>query len=290
MSDGEVYATTNFDETDGGNADAASVASTEDQIYDMNVKEKVRKNKSSAAGTKKRRGRPRKVQFSDSEAEGEAESDVAVQVSSAGATGEGAEQSTGGGIASFFGFGGSGGTGVPVDEDKRPNMVRIIKELKKKLGAVGSGMEPTLAHSEAQLQAEIDLLNEDLNGKRGEKVVKSMVLGLAPILEMVVARLVPPQTMDLSSTVRLRDEMENNWEVLEEAATHLAILHGDWFTINPYWDLGNGIMACVSSCNMKNQAARRNYFARMSNPAPVTPPSAQPSATNLRSSGGPATQ
>lgn len=143
------------------------------------------------------------------------------------------------------------------ENKKKANLIRIINDLKKKLNAVGTGMVPSLQHTVEDMETEVELLNNDLNSKRGDKAVKALILYAMPLIEMAVSRTVPKEQLDLSTKFHLKDEVEQNWEIFEDAATHIAILHADWFAVGPYATLVKSTAACAASCNAKNQAARK---------------------------------
>jgi hypothetical protein len=143
---------------------------------------------------------------------------------------------------------------LPANEKGR--LIRIITELKKKLGAVGSGLEPSLSHSVEELQEEVDLLNHDLDSKRGDQAIKSLMLYVMPVIEMVVTQMVPKDQLDLSTKYHLKNEAEENWVVFEEAAQHIAILHAEWFAIGPWGTLAKATAGCALSCDAKNKAYR----------------------------------
>lgn len=144
---------------------------------------------------------------------------------------------------------------VPAGEKGR--LIRIIQQLKKKLGAVGTGLEPTLSNTVEELQEEVDILNNDLNSKRGDQAIKSMIMYAVPVLEMLITNFVPRDKLDVSSKFTLTEEVSNNWAVLEDAATHIAILHESWFAVGPYGELAKGIAGCALSADAKNKAARK---------------------------------
>ncbi len=148
---------------------------------------------------------------------------------------------------------------LPANEKGR--LIRIITELKKKLGAVGSGLEPSLSHSVEELQEEVDLLNHDLDSKRGDQAIKSLILYAMPVLEMMITQMVPKEQVDVSTKFHMKNEVEENWVIFEEAAQHIAILHAEWFAIGPWGTLAKATAACVASCDAKNKAYRARLVA-----------------------------
>lgn len=152
----------------------------------------------------------------------------------------------------------------------------IIERLQKQLGAVGTGLRPTMYDSIEDLDAEIDALNSDLNTKRGDKAVKKLTLMLMPLIELAVDKMVPKEKFDLSTYRHLKEEVEDNWEMFEEAVQHIAILHSSWFAVTPYHELASSTYACAMSVNAKNQA----YRARgLPPPAPHNSPESDDETT-----------
>lgn len=143
----------------------------------------------------------------------------------------------------------------------KADLIRIINDLKKKLNAVGSGLVPSFGHSVEELKAEVDLLNADLNSKRGDQAVKALILYAMPLIELAISRAVPQSQFDVSSRYHLKTEVEENWVIFEEAATHIAILHAKWFQVGPYATIAKATAACAASCNAKNQAVRAKLAA-----------------------------
>jgi len=147
---------------------------------------------------------------------------------------------------------------VVSDEDKderkrKQSKISIIERLQSQLNAVGTGLRPTLFNSEQELDDEIDALNNDLNVKRGDKAVKKLTLMFMPMIEIVADMFAPKDKLDLSTYRHLRDEVEENWEMFEEAAQHIAILHSGWFAVTPYHEFAGATYACAMSVNAKNQ-------------------------------------
>lgn len=148
------------------------------------------------------------------------------------------------------------------EQKKKINKIGIITDLRKKLNAVGTGLRPSVDCTMEQLDGEIDVLNSEINSRRGDAAVKQITLMLMPLIEKVVALSVPPQQFDVTG---LQEEVHDNWEILDEACQHIAILHRDWFEISPYAEWCKGVYTCAFSRNMKNQMKRRM-------PQPENPP------------------
>ncbi len=147
------------------------------------------------------------------------------------------------------------------DRKAKTQKIMIIERLQKQLGAVGTGMRPTMFNSIQELDDEIEALNSDLNVKRGDKAVKSMTLMIMPIIEMMADKFAPKDKLDLSSFRHLKDEVNDNWEMFEEAATHIAILNSGWFAVTPYHEFVSATYACALSVNAKNQAIKKRSGA-----------------------------
>lgn len=154
---------------------------------------------------------------------------------------------------------------LPAGEKGR--LIRIITELKKKLGAVGSGLEPSLSNTVEELQEEVDLLNHDLDSKRGDQAIKSLIIYAMPLLEMAISQMIPKEQFDVSSKYHLKNEVEENWVVFEEAAQHIAILHAEWFAVGPWGTLAKATAGCAVSCDAKNKAYRARMAPQAQAPA-----------------------
>jgi hypothetical protein len=144
---------------------------------------------------------------------------------------------------------------------EKGRLIRIIQELKKKLGAIGSGLEPTLQNTVEELQEEVDILNNDLNSKRGDQAIKTLILYAMPLIETVIERMVDKNKLDVSSKYHLSDEVKNNWAMFEDAATQIAIMHASWFAVGPYGEIAKATAACAISADAKNRAERQRFAA-----------------------------
>ena len=234
---------------DGDTSQSEDAGVISDRLSSMNLKEKVKRSKKDKQKPK-RRGRPPK----NPEPEPEPEQPI-----------EDSPQS-GSIFSSLFG---GGPEQPPTQEElnaKHAKLVRIAQGLKKKLGAIGSGMsEEDMAApgtTDETLEKEIALLNSDLNSKRADKGIQGVFLIAANIIENVSKSFIPPERLDLSTKYHLTQEVMANWdEMFAETATHLAILHGDWFAVNPYMDSVKALGACVASCHSKNDAYKNGAFA-----------------------------
>lgn len=152
-----------------------------------------------------------------------------------------------------------GAQGQVVPPGEKGRLIRIIQELKKKLGAIGSGLEPTLQNTVEELQEEVDILNNDLNSKRGDQAIKTLILYAMPVLETIIERMVPKDKLDVSSKYHLSDEVKNNWAMFEDAATQIAIMHASWFAVGPYGEIAKATAACAISADAKNKAEKMRY-------------------------------
>lgn len=140
------------------------------------------------------------------------------------------------------------------DKKRKINKIGIIHDLRAKLYAVGSGMKPHVEQTDEMLDAEIDLLNSEINSRRGDAAVKQITLMLMPLLEQLIDRAVPKDKFDVTG---LQEEVNENWEILDDACKHISILHRDWFEVSPYAEWCKGVYTCAFSRNMKNQMRRR---------------------------------
>ncbi len=156
--------------------------------------------------------------------------------------------------------------GDPLEPDAQPpppgekgRLIAIIQGLKKKLNAVGSGLEPSLQNTVEELQEEVDLLNNDLNAKRGDQAIKSLILYAMPVIETLIDRMVPKEKLDVSSKFTLTEEVKNNWAMFEDAATQIAINHASWFAVGPYGEIAKATAGCALSADAKNKAEKIRY-------------------------------
>lgn len=151
--------------------------------------------------------------------------------------------------------------GSPPASDDSAEVTRlrnIAIELKKKLHATGSGMDLSVSHTAEELKSEVDLLNSQINSRRGGNATQMMVVEVfAPALTKLIDRFVPDKdSLDVSSKFTLKDEIKNNWDIFDEAVTQIAINHSSWFAVNPYMSVVQSLGACVRSVNDKNQKAK----------------------------------
>lgn len=193
------------------------------------------KQPTQAAPVKRGRGRPRKNPIPEPPSESES--------SESESSGEEPEKHNAGATE-----------GDPDENKKKINKIGIITDLRKKLNAIGTGMRPSIGHSIEELDAEIDVLNSEINSRRGDAAVKQITLMLMPLLETLVKASVPPDKFDITG---LQEEVNDNWEILDDACRHIAILHRDWFEISPYAEWCKGVYTCAFSRNMKNQMKKR---------------------------------
>jgi hypothetical protein len=139
----------------------------------------------------------------------------------------------------------------------KSDKIRIVGELKKKLYAVGSGMLPTHAHSEKQLDDEIELLLSEIHSSRGKDVIRGGIKKAVPWIEMFIEKMNRPDVMDVSSTYKLSEEVDKNWDdCFAGAVEELSILYGSYFSVGPISEIAKGFAGCVDSCNRKNQKVR----------------------------------
>lgn len=212
-------------------------------------KEPTEEQPAPAAPAKRKRGRPRKNPLKEQEealaALFDDEDDDENIYFDGGVLGEGGEEQL---MAQD-----------PEVKKRKVNKIGIINDLRKKLNAVGSGLKPHIEHEEDKLDAEIDLLNSEINARRGDAAVKQITLMLMPIIEQIVDRTVPKDKFDVTG---LQKEVHDNWEILDEACKHISILHRDWFEVSPYAEWAKGVYTCAFSRNMKNQMQRKRMTER----------------------------
>lgn len=171
---------------------------------------------------------------------------------------------------------------APVEDDKetlkRVKLVDQINTMKKRLNAVGTGMEPNAAlHSLSELKAEFELLNQQVNSRRGDDALRNLTCTvIAPALTVVAEKVGDfiernhglPRPIDLEG---LDKEVYNNWEdMFQEVAVQIAINHPEWFSHGPLVTYVEAIMSCAASANMKNQARKlKAASSRLSEQQPV---------------------
>lgn len=139
-----------------------------------------------------------------------------------------------------------------------PNAVAIaqlkrqIAQMKKRLNAVGTGLDPDAGdYSEEQLQAEFELLNAEVNERRGDKAVHALFQWAVPFVQGVLQR---TGKVDVASKYTLVDEVKSSPELFEEVLDQIAIRYGGWFAVGPESALLQNLGACVDSVNRKNGA------------------------------------
>lgn len=140
----------------------------------------------------------------------------------------------------------------------RAALCETIKGLRKRLGAIGSGLNPTLDHDVKTLRAEIALLNQELDCKRGEKSIKMLTIQVVAPLIMKVADVIgksyerqnQPRPVDLA---HLDEVIRDNWQDLfSDAAAQIAINHPEFFSAGPYSQFGEGLFAACATANYMN--------------------------------------
>lgn len=144
---------------------------------------------------------------------------------------------------------------------KKVTCIRQIGELQKKLGAVGSGLRPTTFDTLETLQAEVQLLNENINSRRGDAAIKGLIIVAMPYIEKAITSAAPREQLDVSSYFHLTDEVKENWTIFEGAATQISIMYGEWFSVNPFVDLAKCTYACIDSVDAKNKKMRERAAA-----------------------------
>lgn len=159
-----------------------------------------------------------------------------------------------------------------VDDDRTElNRLRnIALELKKRLHVTGSGRDLGASNwSVPDMKAEVDLMNSQINSRRGDEGSKLFFTELvAPALMKLIDNFVPDkETLDVTTKFQLNDEIKNNWAIFDDAVTQIAINHSAWFSVNPYMAVVKSTGQCIKSCNEKNQKAK-HYTPPDQAPAP----------------------
>ncbi len=154
--------------------------------------------------------------------------------------------------------------GVPAQADVSSIEERIaaclkIEQLGKRLGAVGTGLQPNPhVHPLSVLEDEITLMNAQIGGLHAERVIKLVATKfVAPLIVNVytaVASAVstePP--LDLSL---FPDEVSNNWDTMfGDAAAQIAINNPIAFgKKGPYLAFIEGAVYCAASAAAKKAA------------------------------------
>lgn len=136
------------------------------------------------------------------------------------------------------------------------SLVRKVEQMKKKLGAYGTGLKPSTKCSTKQLQEELHLLNMEVNERRGVGTIERIIVdGVAPAAEMGADALVPKEDLDLTG---LRDEIKDNWkDYFAEPAEQYAINHPELFEVGPLAELCKAFAMAAISRNTKNQLERK---------------------------------
>lgn len=150
--------------------------------------------------------------------------------------------------------------------------IGIIEDLRKKLRAYGTGKSFKLGmtlHDPKKLgkmvidmDSEIALINSEINCRRADGVAKAMLVGAMPYIEMAIKSAVSPEDFDPTG---LQKEVENNFELFEEACTQLAIMHRDWVAVGPLPEIMRNVGLCANSCDYKNKKERERIAANKGN-------------------------
>lgn len=122
-------------------------------------------------------------------------------------------------------------------------------------------MQPDAAeHSLKQLEAEIELLNNQINAARGDNSIKTLAItviapSISALVHEVMRRIDAEKTIDLTGYDR---EVAENWDVLfADAAAQISINNPSWFASSPWAVMAEGALLCGVSANMKNAAKQQ---------------------------------
>lgn len=160
---------------------------------------------------------------------------------------------------------------------------RQIKQMKTgRLNAVGTGLDPDSgSYTREQLQTEFDLLNAEVNERRGDKAVRGLFDWAVPFVQ---SALQSTGRVDVESKYKLVDEVKGTPELFDEALEQLAVKYGGWFAVGPESALVQALGTCVDSVNRKNKA----HYAHMRGQQQTTTPLAT-SGANVYADEGPVT-
>lgn len=139
---------------------------------------------------------------------------------------------------------------------EKRNLIQKILQLKKRCNAIGTGMVPTVFFPIEKLKAEVDVLNDEIDGRRADKVLVKGTLWLVDVLEKTL----PKVNVDATG---LSQEVIDNWDLFDEACTQIAINHREYFGVakSPYVAYAHALYTCVSSRVAKN-VAQKAFLAK----------------------------
>lgn len=153
-----------------------------------------------------------------------------------------------------------GGDNVPLLESspeeiaKKAEMVSTINLLKTKCNVKGTNMHPHEHMPAATLLEEIKLLNDEINARRGDGILKTSILSILPIIEAYAPKFIPQSEMDLTG---LSDVVKEEWDTLfKDAATQIAVNNRSLLSPGPYMTLALSLKECATITTLRNRGMR----------------------------------
>ena len=138
-----------------------------------------------------------------------------------------------------------------------------IESMRARFGGRGTGLVPDpQRHSVIVLQAELDVLNQQVDCRRGEKTIRLVtVTFIAPVLTMIadmfgqaVEKTGKPRPFDLDGLSKVVSE---DWDHLfADAAAQIAINNPSFFSTSPVVQFGEGMLGACFQTNLMNAAKK----------------------------------
>lgn len=138
-----------------------------------------------------------------------------------------------------------------------------IESMRTRFGGRGTGLVPDpQRHSVIVLQAELDVLNQQVDCRRGEKTIRLVtVTFIAPVLTMIadmigqaVEKSGKPRPFDLDGLSKVVSE---DWDHLfADAAAQIAINNPSFFSTSPVVQFGEGMLGACFQTNLMNAAKK----------------------------------
>ena len=161
---------------------------------------------------------------------------------------------------------------APIDVDDEFQMRVVLCEkingMKKRLGAMGSGLTPNPdVHSITVLEREVALMNQEIDCRRGEKTIRMFTIQLiAPFLTRIAdivgaaaVREGKEKPVDLTG---LDKYLAENWDdMLSEPVAQIAINNPQYFAAGPYAQYCEGLFAACGTTHMMNEKKRADAKA-----------------------------
>lgn len=138
-----------------------------------------------------------------------------------------------------------------------------IESMRTRFGGRGTGLIPDpQRHSAIVLQAELDVLNQQVDCRRGEKTIRLVtVTFIAPVLTMIadmigqaVEKSGKPRPFDLDGLSKV---VSDDWDHLfADAAAQIAINNPSFFSTSPIVQFGEGMLGACFQTNLMNAAKK----------------------------------